>query len=55
MNEINNALHGTPQTCEDCDFSLPPTKNYRTGELYYPSLPGGVCDECADYREAYPE
>lgn len=48
--EINQALRAAPDKCRNCDFESSPLKNYRTGEVYYPRIPGGLCDECHDYE-----
>lgn len=48
MPEINSTLHQSPIPCKHCDYALPPTKNYQTGELTYHAHPNGICDRCLD-------
>jgi len=52
MNEVNEILKTTPKECNNCDY-YPPARIGEDGELYYPHIPGGLCDECRDWVDLY--
>ena len=50
-NEVHNTIRQSPRPCQDCDW-FPPARIDTSGDRYYPSIKGGVCDACLDDRAA---